>query len=114
MRHWIWRAALVAALTAASGARAAEITLSCGSQELEFRLCEEAAASFGGSQPNPGPARTRRIAADARALSWDPLLATAGDVRSETRCSGLQSAAAADAQCRSCSSSQCLRANPPP
>ena len=45
MRHWIWRAALVAALTAGFGARAAEITLSCGAQELEFRLCEEAAAA---------------------------------------------------------------------
>jgi len=45
MRHWIWGAA-VAALTAAPGAQAAEITLSCGSQELEFRLCEEAAASW--------------------------------------------------------------------
>jgi trehalose/maltose transport system substrate-binding protein len=46
MRHWIWQAALIAALTAASGARAAEITLSCGSQELEFRLCKEAAAAW--------------------------------------------------------------------
>jgi len=45
MRHWIWGAA-VAALTAAPGAQAAEITLSCGSQELEFRLCEEAAAAW--------------------------------------------------------------------
>jgi trehalose/maltose transport system substrate-binding protein len=46
MRDWIWRAALIAALTVGSGVRAAEITLSCGSQELEFRLCEEAAAAW--------------------------------------------------------------------
>ena len=46
MRQWTWRAALAVALIAASGARAAEITLSCGSQELEFRLCEEAAAAW--------------------------------------------------------------------
>jgi trehalose/maltose transport system substrate-binding protein len=46
MRHWIWRAALAIALIVAPGVRAAEITLSCGSQELEFRLCEEAAAAW--------------------------------------------------------------------
>jgi trehalose/maltose transport system substrate-binding protein len=46
MRHWICSAAVVAALALGSGARAAEITLSCGSQELEFRLCEEAAAAW--------------------------------------------------------------------
>jgi len=44
MRHWIWGAAL-AALTA-PGAQAAEITLSCGSQELEVQLCKEAAAAW--------------------------------------------------------------------
>ena len=47
MRYWIWRAVLVAALTAAFDARAAEIRLSCGSQELEFRLCEERALLLG-------------------------------------------------------------------
>jgi trehalose/maltose transport system substrate-binding protein len=46
MRRWIWRTALIAAITAAFAAQAAEITLSCGSQELEFRLCEEAAAAW--------------------------------------------------------------------
>jgi len=45
MRHWLWRAALVATLTAGE-ALAAEVTLSCGPQDLEFRLCEEAAAAW--------------------------------------------------------------------
>jgi trehalose/maltose transport system substrate-binding protein len=46
MRHWTCSAALVAALALGSGARTAEITLSCGAQELEFRLCQEAAATW--------------------------------------------------------------------
>jgi trehalose/maltose transport system substrate-binding protein len=46
MPHWIRCLALTVALTVGPGAHAAEITLSCGSQELEFRLCEEAAAAW--------------------------------------------------------------------
>jgi len=46
MRHWICSAALAMVLAVVPGAQAAEITLSCGSQELEFRLCEEAAAAW--------------------------------------------------------------------
>jgi trehalose/maltose transport system substrate-binding protein len=46
MRNWLWRAALVATLTAGGELVAAEVTLSCGPQELEFRLCEEAAAAW--------------------------------------------------------------------
>ena len=46
MRHRIWGAALAATLIATAGARAAEITLSCGWQELEVTLCEEAAATW--------------------------------------------------------------------
>jgi trehalose/maltose transport system substrate-binding protein len=51
MRHWIWRA-LIAVLAAVPGAQAAEITLSCGTQELEFRLCEEAAAAWSAESGN--------------------------------------------------------------
>ena len=47
MRNWICRAVVATALAAASGAApAAEIALSCGAQELEVRLCEEAAAAW--------------------------------------------------------------------
>jgi trehalose/maltose transport system substrate-binding protein len=46
MRHRIFGAALATALIATTAARAAEITLACGWQELEVRLCEEAAATW--------------------------------------------------------------------
>ena len=46
MRHRILGAALAAALIATAGARVAEITFACGWQELEVRLCEEAAATW--------------------------------------------------------------------
>ena len=46
MRQWFWRAALVATLAAGGEALGVEVTLSCGPQELEFRLCEEAAAAW--------------------------------------------------------------------
>jgi trehalose/maltose transport system substrate-binding protein len=46
MRHGIARAVVAATLTCGWGAQAAEVTLSCGRQELEFRLCEEAAAAW--------------------------------------------------------------------
>ena len=46
MREWICGCTIVTALAASASAPAAEITLSCGSQELEVRLCEEAAAAW--------------------------------------------------------------------
>jgi trehalose/maltose transport system substrate-binding protein len=47
MRDWICCTVLATALAAAAGAApAAEITLSCGWQELEVQLCEEAAAAW--------------------------------------------------------------------
>jgi ABC-type glycerol-3-phosphate transport system substrate-binding protein len=46
MRHGVARVVVAATLTCGWGAQAAEVTLSCGPQELEFRLCEEAAAAW--------------------------------------------------------------------
>jgi trehalose/maltose transport system substrate-binding protein len=46
MRNWICGIALVTVLAAPGTAPAAEISLSCGWQELEVRLCEEAAAAW--------------------------------------------------------------------
>jgi hypothetical protein len=46
MREWIGGVALAAALAAAAPAQGAEIRFSCGFQELEVKLCEEAAQAW--------------------------------------------------------------------
>jgi trehalose/maltose transport system substrate-binding protein len=46
MREWIGGIALAAALAAAAPAQGAEIRFSCGFQELEVKLCEEAAQAW--------------------------------------------------------------------